>query len=121
MQLFGIPNCNTVKKARDWLSQHDVAYAFHDFKKNGVSQALLENWLSQTPWEKLVNRAGMTWRNLSEAEKAAVIDATSAISLMLAKPSVIKRPVLVKNGKILSLGFVEANYQAVFNNQECLK
>lgn len=111
MQLFGIPNCNTVKKARDWLSAQGIAYEFHDFKKNGVSQALLESWLSQQPWEKLVNRAGMTWRNLSDAEKAAVIDAPSAIKLMLEKSSVIKRPVLVKDGKIVCLGFTEAAYK----------
>lgn len=111
MQLFGIPNCNTVKKARDWLTEHHIAYEFHDFKKNGVTQSLLETWLSQQPWEKLVNRAGMTWRNLTDAEKAAVIDTPSAIKLMLEKSSVIKRPVLVKDGKIICLGFTEAVYK----------
>ncbi|MGZ8982604.1 MAG: ArsC family reductase [Methylotenera sp.] len=111
MQLFGIPNCNTVKKARDWLEANGVAYEFHDFKKNGVNQALIEGWLNQMPWEKLVNRAGMTWRNLSDAEKAAVTDAPSALNLMLEKSSVIKRPVLVKDGKIISLGFTEAAYK----------
>ena len=115
MQLFGIPNCNTVKKARDWLENNDVAYEFHDFKKNGVSHALLENWLKQTPWEKLVNRAGMTWRNLSEPEKTAVHDNESAIKLMLEKSSVIKRPVLVKDGNIMSLGFNEATYQELLS------
>jgi Spx/MgsR family transcriptional regulator len=111
MQLFGIPNCNTVKKARDWLASNNIAYEFHDFKKNGVSESLIQNWLVQMPWEKLVNRAGMTWRNLSDAEKAAVHDADSALTLMLEKSSVIKRPVLVKDGKIISLGFSEANYK----------
>lgn len=111
MQLFGIPNCSTVKKARDWLTSNGVAYEFHDFKKNGVSHDLLEGWLSQMPWEKLVNRAGMTWRNLTDPEKSAVIDANSALHLMLKKSSVIKRPVLVKNGKIVCLGFTEAAYK----------
>jgi len=111
MQLFGIPNCSTVKKARDWLTRHDLSYQFHDFKKQGVSAELLTSWLAQMPWEKLVNRAGMTWRNLSDAEKAAVIDAPSALNLMLEKSSVIKRPVLVNNGTIISVGFSEANYQ----------
>ena len=111
MQLFGIPNCNTVKKARDWLSLNNVAYEFHDFKKNSVTQSLLEGWLSQQPWEKLVNRAGMTWRNLTDAEKAEVVDAPSAIKLMLEKSSVIKRPVLVKDGNIICLGFTEAAYK----------
>ena len=111
MQLFGIPNCNTVKKARDWLTEHNIDYQFHDFKKQGVTATMLESWLKQQPWEKLVNRSGMTWRNLSEAEKAAVIDARSAIKLMIEKSSVIKRPVLVKNGKIICLGFTEAAYK----------
>ena len=111
MQLFGIPNCSTVKKARDWLSINNVAYEFNDFKKNTINQGLLESWLSQMPWDKLVNRSGMTWRNLSDTEKLAVIDAKSAINLMLKKSSVIKRPVLVKDGKILSLGFTEAAYK----------
>jgi Spx/MgsR family transcriptional regulator len=111
MQLFGIPNCSTVKKARDWLSSNGVAYDFHDFKKNGVSHDLLNAWLKQMPWEKLVNRAGMTWRNLTEEEKSAVTDASSALVLMLEKSSVIKRPVLVKDGKIVCLGFSEAAYK----------
>ena len=111
MQLFGIPNCNTVKKARDYLSLNGIAYEFRDFKKNGVNQALLEDWLNQQPWEKLVNRAGMTWRNLTDTEKASVVDAPSAIKLMLEKSSVIKRPVLVKNGKIVCLGFSETAYK----------
>lgn len=111
MQLFGIPNCSTVKKARDWLSNNSVAYEFNDFKKNTINQDLLESWLSQMPWEKLINRAGMTWRNLSDTEKLAVIDAKSALNLMLEKSSVIKRPVLVKDGKILCLGFTEAAYK----------
>jgi arsenate reductase len=111
MQLFGIPNCSTVKKARDWLSSNGVAYDFHDFKKNGVNHELLNAWLKQMPWEKLVNRAGMTWRNLTEEEKSAVTDASSALVLMLEKSSVIKRPVLVKDGKIVCLGFSEAAYK----------
>lgn len=116
MQLFGIPNCSTVKKARDWLANNGVAYTFHDFKKNGVSHDLLEDWLSQMPREKLVNRAGMTWRNLTEAEKSAVIDANSALNLMLEKSSVIKRPVLVKDGKIICLGFSEASYKELLKD-----
>lgn len=111
MQLFGIPNCSTVKKAGDWLKDHGVAYEFHDFKKNGVNKALLEDWLNQISWEKLVNRTGMTWRNLSDTQKAAVIDAPSAMQLMLITSSVIKRPVLVEDGKIVCLGFIEAAYK----------
>ena len=115
MKLYGIPNCNTVKKARDWLAANHIAYEFHDFKKGVADQALLTNWLNQLPWEKLVNRAGMTWRNLSEGEKAIVIDPSSARSLMLDKTSVIKRPVLVKDGEIISLGFSEEVYKDLFS------
>lgn len=111
MKLYGIPNCNTVKKARDWLDSKHIAYEFHDFKKQGVSQQLLENWLTQFPHEKLINRAGLTWRGLDENTKAGIVDNASAIALMQAKTSVIKRPVLVKNGKILCLGFDEAIYK----------
>ena len=111
MQLFGIPNCNTVKKARDWLDAHGIVYEFHDFKKQGINSSLAASWLQQMSWEKLVNRAGMTWRNLSDAEKTAITDIASAQELMLAKSSVIKRPVLVKDGKIISLGFNESTYK----------
>ncbi len=113
MQLYGIPNCSTVKKARDWLDQHGCNYSFHDFKKNALNEALLSDWLSQTPLEKLINRAGMTWRNLSEAEKASAQHADTARQLMLAKPSLIKRPVLIKDGKLACLGYSQASYEAL--------
>lgn len=114
MKLYGIPNCNTVKKARDWLQQHAVAYEFHDFKKLGLDNATAQSWLQQQPWEKLVNRSGMTWRNLSEAEKNAVVDAASAQALMQEKTSVIKRPIVVNNEKIITLGFNETEYAQLF-------
>ena len=110
MKLYGIPNCTTVKKARSWLESHGVAYEFHDFKKQGIDAATLENWLTQFPWEKLVNRAGMTWRNLDEASKAAVAEDATAIRLMMDKSSVIKRPVLVMDGQVFCLGFDETTY-----------
>lgn len=114
MKLYGIPNCNTVKKARDWLQQHAIAYEFHDFKKLGLDNATAQSWLQQQPWEKLVNRSGMTWRNLSESEKNAVVDAASAQALMQEKTSVIKRPIIVNNDKIIALGFNEADYAQLF-------
>lgn len=110
MKLYGIPNCGTVKKARAWLDEHGVAYEFHDYKKQGVDQATLESWLAQMPWEKLVNRAGMTWRGLSDTDKAAVKDNASAIALMMDKPSVIRRPIVVRDGCILAVGFDAATY-----------
>jgi arsenate reductase len=114
MKLYGIPNCNTVKKARAWLDEHDVTYDFHDYKKQGVDQATLESWLAQMPWEKLVNRAGMTWRGLNDAEKAAVVDNASAVALMTAKPSVIRRPVVADDAHILIIGFDVSAYESLF-------
>lgn len=117
MKLYGIPNCNTVKKAREWLDQHTIAYEFHDFKKLGLDAVTAQSWLQQQSWEKLVNRSGTTWRNLSDAEKNAVVDAGSAQTLMLEKTSVIKRPVVVKNDKIITLGFNEAEYAQLFSKE----
>ena len=112
--LYGIPNCNTVKKARDWLENNGVGYTFHDFKKLGISQPLLENWLMQVPHEKLINRAGLTWRGLDDTTKAIIIDNASASVVMQTKTSLIKRPIAEKNGKILTLGFDEATYKELF-------
>lgn len=115
MKLYGIPNCNTVKKARDWLAAHDIAVEFHDFKKLGVSEADLTNWLKQIPQEKLINRAGLTWRGLDEKTKNSIIDDASAIALMQTKTSLIKRPILVKNDVVLCTGFDENRYAEIFN------
>ncbi len=117
LKLYGIPNCNTVKKARDWLESNKIAYEFHDFKKLGVSANLLETWLAQIPREQLINRAGLTWRGLQSSVKEDIIDNASAIALMQAKTSLIKRPILQKNGKILCLGFDEAAYKKELTNE----
>jgi len=92
--LYGIPNCDTVKRARAWLDEHGVAYRFHDFKKEGVPEARLDQWLLAPGWEALVNRRGTTWRRLDDAARATVIDAPSARAALLANPSLIKRPVV---------------------------
>ena len=102
--VFGIPNCDTVKKARAWLAQQDTPYRFHDFKKDGVPVERLDGWIAAVGWEKLVNRKGTTWRKLDAATQAAVQDAPSAKALMLAQPSVIKRPV-VEWGPKTTVGF----------------
>ncbi|MHB1084048.1 MAG: ArsC family reductase [Thiobacillus sp.] len=113
MTLYGIPNCTTVKKARAWLAGHALDVAFHDFKKQGVDAAWLRKVMAQTGWPALLNTRGTTWRKLSDVEKAAVTDETTAIMLMLAQPSVIKRPVLEHDGQY-HLGFSEAHYQDIF-------
>ena len=114
MKLYGIPNCSTVKKARDWLASHDIAYEFHDFKKQRISVEILSSWLQQIPDSKLINRAGLTWRGLDEATKNGILSEDAAIALMQTKTSVIKRPILEKEDKIIALGFSEAEYQTLF-------
>jgi Spx/MgsR family transcriptional regulator len=98
--LYGIPNCDTVKKSRTWFDEAGKVYQFHDFKKQGVPEAALRQWVKAIGWEALVNKKGTTWRKLDVATQAAVIDAESAIALMLANSSVIKRPVVVQGAKI---------------------
>ena len=116
MKLYGIPNCNTVKKARDWLAARQIPVEFHDFKKQGIAATELSLWLSQIPHEKLINRAGLTWRGLDEQTKNSITDDVTAIALMQAKTSVIKRPVLVKNGTVLCVGFDEVRYAEIFKS-----
>ncbi len=109
--LYGIPNCDTVKKARVYLDGRGVAYHFHDYKKAGIEKADLERWSKQVSWEKLLNKAGTTFKKLPDAEKTGV-DETKAIALMLANPSMIKRPV-VEDGETLLVGFKPEAYDAV--------
>jgi arsenate reductase (glutaredoxin) len=102
--LHGIANCDTVKRARAWLAGKDVAFDFHDFKKAGVPETL-PLWIDALGWERLLNRAGSTWRKLDEAQRAAVTDAASAAALMRAQPSVIKRPVMQWGNGAVTVGF----------------
>lgn len=110
--LFGIPNCDTVKKARDWLAAHDVGYVFHDYKKLGVERAMLQTWVDEHGWEVVLNRAGTTFRALPDADKSG-LDAAKAIALMLAQPSMIKRPVLDLGDRRV-VGFKPDLYAGVF-------
>jgi Spx/MgsR family transcriptional regulator len=105
MKLYGIPNCDTVKKARAWLTGQGIAHEFHDFKKAGVPPERLDAWLAAAGWERLLNRKGSTWRRLPPAEQAAVTDAASARVLMLRQPSVIKRPVAEWPDGRITVGF----------------
>lgn len=112
--VYGIPNCDTVKKARVWLEEHGVPFEFYDFKKAGVSTALLQDWLKDVKLDELINRRGTTWRGLSDTYKAEADSTAGAIALMIHKPSIIKRPVLVVNGRVKSLGFAAETYEALF-------
>lgn len=113
LKVYGIPNCDTVKKATVWLKNKGIAYEFHDYKKLGISKAKLEEWLGQVPYDKLVNRAGTTFKKLTDEEKTKITDNASAIALMLEKSSVIKRPI-VESDKILAVGFKPEEYEIVF-------
>ena len=115
MKLYGIPNCNTVKKARHWLDQHRIEHHFHDFKKHGLEPQSAQAWLQQWGWEKLINRSGLTWRGIPDLHKQSIQDNTSALPLMLEKLSVIKRPLLERDHVLLYIGFDEAAYQKIFN------
>ena len=103
--LYGIPNCDTVKRARAWLAGQGPDIAFHDFKKAGVPEAGLATWIDAVGWERLLNCKGSTWRALDDAARAAVVDAASASTLMRAQPSVIKRPVLAWADGAITVGF----------------
>ncbi|MES9962924.1 MAG: ArsC family reductase [Candidatus Sedimenticola sp. 20ELBAFRAG] len=106
--IYGIPNCDTMKKARKWLENQGIEYEFHDFKKRGLDEELLRSWVGELGWEILLNRRGMMWRKLSDDAKAN-IDEASAIKIMLETPSIIKRPVLDINSRRI-VGFSEKTY-----------
>lgn len=115
MTVFGIKNCNTVKRALEWLGSHDVSYNFHDYKAKGITAAKLREWSRQVGWETLVNRRGTTWRQLDDAQKEQVTNQTAAIRLMTEKPSVIRRPLIEKDGKVVAVGFDEGEYERIFD------
>lgn len=110
--VYGIPNCDTVKKARAWLADRGIEYRFHDFKKQGVPTERLSAWMASLGWEPLVNRQGTTWRKLAPQAQAAVQDAPSAAALLQAQPSAIKRPVVEWTGtpESATVGFQEAQW-----------
>ncbi|MGB9149615.1 MAG: ArsC family reductase [Burkholderiales bacterium] len=111
MVVYGIKNCDTVKKARAWLDEHNIKYEFHDYKKSGIDEKHLREWLKQIDWQQLVNRSGMTWRKLPDDQKSKIVDADSAIELMLAQTSVIRRPLVEVGGEMALLGFNPDEYE----------
>ncbi|CCM74041.1 ArsC family reductase [Rhizobium mesoamericanum] len=110
--IYGIKNCDTMKKARSWLEEHDIAYQFHDYKAVGIDRLHLQAWTKEAGWETVLNRAGTTFRKLSEAEREN-LDERKAIALMLEQPSMIKRPVVEADGKLL-IGFKPETYGSFF-------
>jgi Spx/MgsR family transcriptional regulator len=110
MKVYGIRNCNTVKKALDWLADNNIAYEFHDFKKLGITESKLDEWSAKLGWDPLINKRGTTWKQLSPPEQAAITSKAQAFKLMREKTSVIKRPVVETEQGTL-LGFDEAAYR----------
>jgi arsenate reductase len=111
-RVYGIASCTTVRKARQWLEAQGIDYQFHDFKTKGAPDTLGQ-WCDQVGWQVICNKASLTWRNLPEDTRAEVVDQVSALALMQTLPNLIKRPVLVRDGKVLCLGFKTAEWQAV--------
>lgn len=114
-KIYGIPNCDTVKKARSWLEENEVHYQFHDFKKNGITKEKLEEWIQNSGWQNLLNKRGTTWKTLSANDQVMVNNEKSAIAVMIQKPSVIKRPVIETQGRLL-IGFDAEEYKNAFKN-----
>ena len=114
MIIYGIKNCNTVKSALDWLKGKKVEFEFHDYKSKGITEAKLKSWSKQIGWESLVNKRGTTWRQLDEKIQAKITNESAAIALMKEKTSVIKRPLIEEDGKVIALGFDESEYAKKF-------
>ncbi|MCE7058989.1 Spx/MgsR family RNA polymerase-binding regulatory protein [Dyadobacter sp. CY343] len=115
LTLYGIPNCDTIKKARTWLEKNNIAYTFYDYRKEPISTDKVEKWFKVFPWEKVINKASTTWKELSAEEKLAVTDEKSAAKLAVAHTTVIKRPVVEDaSGKAVTLGFSEKIYEETF-------
>jgi arsenate reductase len=113
MTVYGIPNCNTVKKARTWLTDHGFGYEFHDFKKQGITAEKLQDWCAVFGWEKVLNKKGTTWKKLSAEQQGQVIDEATAIAVLLDNLSAIKRPVVEHEGKAVLISFDENEYAAL--------
>jgi Spx/MgsR family transcriptional regulator len=103
--VYGIPNCDTIKKTLDWLKANKVVFAFHDYKKSGISNSLLQQWSKQVDWQLLLNKKSTTWKACTPEEQLAATKKTGAIALMACKTSVIKRPVIEMNGAVIAVGF----------------
>ena len=113
MILYGISNCDTVKKAKNWLETNNIDYRFHDFRKQGLESEIVQDWLNQIPWDQLLNKRSTTWRNL-DPEVQQSVNAETVVQLLVANPTLIKRPVLTVNG-IINIGFNADTYQGIFN------
>ena len=112
--IYGIPNCDTVKKTLNWFQQHKIAYEFHDYKKKGISPAKLKKWSEQVGWESLLNKKGTTWRKLDEKTQSSITNEKAVINLLVENTSAIKRPFIEKGDRVIMLGFDEEEYKNIF-------
>ena len=112
--VYGITNCNTVKKCLEWLKKNKIDFEFYDYKKLGITASKLKEWSKQAGWENLINKKGSTWRQLDEATKESITNEKDAIGLMQEKTSIIKRPLIESNNKIVALGFDEETHEKAF-------
>ncbi len=112
--VYGIPNCDTIKKTLNWLRSHGVDYTFHDYKQQGIDKEKLAAWCKQAGWETILNKKSTTWRELGADVQATIKTEAKAIQLMVTHTSIIKRPVIEKNGKLLTVGFNEKQYSELF-------
>ncbi len=116
MKIYGISNCDTVKKARTYLEANSIPYQFHDYRVSGITNEKLRKWLTHVPLDKLLNKASTTWKELSEKQKAAVTTKARAIKIMISHPTSIKRPLLEdEEGEVIVLGFKKEIYDGIFN------
>ncbi|NCI51075.1 ArsC family reductase [Sediminibacterium roseum] len=112
--VYGIPNCDTVKKVRDWLDAHKIKYDFHNYKTDGITAAKLKTWCGQVGWETILNKKSTTWRELDAKTQATINNEKKAIELLVQNTSAIKRPVIEKAGKVITVGFNAAAYEELF-------
>ncbi|MHA4742235.1 ArsC family reductase [Dyadobacter sp. MSC1_007] len=118
LTVYGIPNCDTIKKARTWLDKHQIAYRFHDYRKDGITTEKINGWFKELPWDKVLNKASTTWKELPDEQKATVTDEASAANLLISHSSAIKRPLIEDaSGKAVSIGFSEKLYEEKFLKQ----
>lgn len=113
MIIYGISNCDTVKKAKNWLDSHNIDYKFHDFRKDGINRDIINGWLNTVAWDKILNKRSTSWRNLDASTQQAV-NATNVVDLLVENPTLIKRPVMDVND-IITVGFNSDTYQGIFN------
>ncbi|XVB28269.1 ArsC family reductase [Citrobacter koseri] len=115
LTMYGIKNCDTIKKARRWLEAHQIEYRFHDYRADGLERAQLDTFIAELGWQALLNTRGTTWRKLDESLRNSIDNADAAAALMLEMPAIIKRPLLCATGKPMLLGFSESSYQQFFD------